>query len=245
MPRFFLPPEAFSASHVTLTGEDALHISRSLRMAKGDTLILSDGEGKEYLARLSLFTDHTVTADILEERESRCEPPYRVHLYQAYPKGDKLENVIMKATELGVSSVTPFLSAFCVKRPSGDKEEKLLIRHNRIALEAAKQCGRGRLPRVNAPLSFSEMLKTASQAAPVLFCYEGEGTRPLSQVLREMPAQPTVLSVVIGSEGGFSEKEATEARNAGCLMTGLGNRILRAETAPLYVLSALSFAYEK
>ncbi len=244
MPHFFISPSDICDSRITLTGDDALHISRALRMAVGDRLTLSDGEGNDYDSTLSAFTDKTVTAEILSVSPSKSEMPLSVHLYQGYPKGDKLEHVIMKATELGVASVTPFLSSFCVKRPPAEKEERLLLRHNRIAEEAAKQCGRGRIPRVFAPLSLSKALQKAVAEGPVLFCYEGDGTRPLPDILRALPALPKVLSVFVGSEGGFSEAEAEEARTAGCLLTGLGPRILRTETAPLFVLSALSFFYE-
>ncbi len=244
MPRFFIQRSDILDGHAVLIGEDARHISRSLRMAVGDSLTLSDGEGRELFCRLSGFTDDSVTAEILSERESPNESPLRIHLYQGYPKGDKLETVIEKAVELGAATVTPFLSSFVVKRPPADKEEKLCARHNKIALSAAQQCGRARLPRVFPTLSFDAMLKEACERGPALFCYEGIGTYALPFVLEKLPPHITSLSVIVGSEGGFSEAEAKKAEQAGCLLTGLGKRILRSETAPLFVLSALSYAFE-
>ena len=125
MPRFFLSKEQLTdMTSVTLSGDDARHISFSLRMAVGDRLILSDGEGQEYEARLTSFTEDSVTAEILSSRKSLAEPPVQIRLYQAYPKGDKLDTIVQKAVELGVSSVIPFVSERCIKRPPKEKAEK-------------------------------------------------------------------------------------------------------------------------
>ena len=173
---------------------------------------------------------------------SETEPPYRLTLYQAVPKGDKLDLIVQKAVELGVTEIVPFISAFCVKRPHEDKWQKQSARLARIAEEAAKQCKRGAIPTIAPLLDYEEMLAHAKKAELSLFCYEGEGTKPLPLCL---PAErPQSVSVVIGSEGGFSEKEAEAARACGLCPCGLGNRILRCETAPLFALSALSFKYE-
>lgn len=244
MPRFFVSESQIRDGRITVTDDDALHISRSLRMATGDRAVFSDGQGQEFMCRLTAFTEDTVEAQILEVRKGRGESPLRIHLYQGYPKADKLETIIAKSVELGVTSVTPFLSEFCIKRPAGERKEKILARQHKIALEAAKQCGRSVLPSVFPTLSFTAALQEATAKGPVLFCYEGEGTVPLSQVLRTLPTDVTDISVVVGSEGGFSPKEAEAAARAGCRMTGLGSRILRCETAPLFVLSCLSFAFE-
>ena len=144
--------------------------------------------------------------------------------------------------ELGVTEIVPFVSSFCVKRPHEDKWQKQSARLARIAEEAAKQCKRGLIPTVAPLLDYEEMLARASAAELPLFCYEGEGTEPLPACLP--PAPPHSVSVVIGSEGGFSEKEAEAARERGMRLCGLGKRILRCETAPLFALSALSFQYE-
>lgn len=243
MPRFFVSKSDIADTTVTITGADAHHLSYSLRMAVGDPLSVLDGEGWEYLCRLSFTDGKRAEAQILERRAAAGESPVRVHLFQGYPKSDKLEFIIQKAVELGACAVTPFESTFCVKRPKSDKVDAKRERHARIATEAAKQCGRGILPTVYAPLSFDEMLKKAASYPLALFCYEGEGTESIKTVLS---AHPDVreIAVIVGSEGGFSEKEAAAAKAAGLVMTGLGARILRCETAPLCVLSAISYAYE-
>ena len=243
MPRFFLSAPMTVGDTVTLTGDDAKHISYSLRMAAGEEVTLLDGEGGVYRARLSALDGTAVEAEILNALPAEAESPVRIHLFQAYPKSDKLETIIQKAVELGVTAVTPFESERCVKRPKADKVAHVTERHNRIAREAAGQSGRDRLPVVHAPLSFSEMLKEAARFPLCLFCYEGEGTLTIKEICASHK-DAREIAVVVGSEGGFSAKEAQAASAAGLAMTGLGKRILRCETAPLYALSALSFFYE-
>ncbi|MBQ4324187.1 MAG: RNA methyltransferase, partial [Clostridia bacterium] len=149
-----------------------------------------------------------------------------------------------KATELGATRITPFESSRCIKRPGAEKQDKITARLARIAEEAAKQCGRSRLPEVDRTVSFDGALSLAAESDLVLFCYEGEGTRHIREILCACPAAPASVAVLVGSEGGFSPEEAAAARAAGFAMTGLGRRILRCETAPVYALSALAFLYE-
>lgn len=245
MPRFFVTDGSLTpdVTEVTLTGEDARHISLSLRMAVGEEVTLADGRGWEYSARLSAMTKETVTAEVLSSARSTAELPFPIHLYMGFPKGDKLDTVIEKAVELGAATVTPFLSSRCIRRPAAEKGERLLERCNRIARGAAGQCGRALLPEVRPTLSYEEMLKAATACALPLFCYEGEGTEPLGRILASHP-HPASVAVIVGSEGGFSPEEADAALAAGCVLTGLGKRILRCETAPLLALSCLGFFYD-
>ena len=242
MPRFFVSKEDERDGAFLLSGETARHISRSLRMAVGDSVTLSDGEGNEYLCRLTAFTDDTVTAEVDTRRVGASEPSVSITLFQGYPKSDKMEYIIQKAVELGASEIVPFYSEFCVKRPEASRFDKIRERQQRIADEAAKQCGRCRLPRVSSPVGYKEMLQKAAESELVLFCYEGEDCRSVKSVLPEN--KPKSIAVIIGSEGGFSLREAEEARLSGAVSVGLGPRILRAETAGPCVLSVLSFAYE-
>ncbi|MBQ2719241.1 MAG: 16S rRNA (uracil(1498)-N(3))-methyltransferase [Clostridia bacterium] len=244
MPRFFITDGSLSptATEAVLTGEEARHVSLSLRMAVGEELTLSDGEGNEYRARLTSLTPERCVAEVLAVAPSDTEYPFPVRLFMAYPKGDKLETVIEKAVELGATEITPFFSSRCVRRPAEDKSARLLSRYNKIAVAAAGQCGRARLPRVGETLSYGGMLAAAAAYETVLFCYEGALTRPIAEVLGPLDS-PRSLAVVVGSEGGFSEEEATAAREAGMAMTGLGKRILRCETAPLVALSCIGYRY--
>ncbi len=245
MPHFFLDGESrlsLEEGRITLLGDSARHIALSLRMAVGDSLSVSDGKTSVYECALTSITPAAVECTVLSEKRGEGEAPFPIHLYMAYPKGDKMETVIQKATELGATSITPFFSSRCIRRPAEEKNNRLTERYNKIAKEAASQCGRCRIPTVNTPLSFEEMLKRATEAELPLFCYEGGGTRSLPALL---PAKaPASCSIIVGSEGGFSPKEAEEAVAAGLLPTGLGKRILRCETAPLFVLSCLCYHYE-
>ena len=243
MPRFFVNSDAIGEREVILTGGDAFHIARSLRMAVGDEITVSDGEGGEYFCRLSRIRDDECIAEILTRGSSSSESPVKISLYMAYPKSDKLELVIQKAVELGAYEIIPFESSRCIKRPKADKVEKQTARLERIAEEAAKQCGRGILPRVGEPISFSEMLRRAGEAECPIFCYEGEGARSVKAVLAEN-ADKKSFSVIVGSEGGFSPEEAEAAIAAGLHSVNLGPRILRCETAPMYALSAISYFFE-
>ena len=243
MPRFFVENGALADGGVTIVGRDAYHIARALRMAVGEEITVCDSDGREYACRLTRIRDDEVTGEILGAARGESESPVRIHLYMAYPKGDKLETVVQKATELGAASVTPFLSERCIRRPRPEKLAAETQRLSRIAAEAAKQSGRCALPAVSAPLSFSEMLSAASRAELALFCYEGKGVRQLPAILAEHP-EVSEISVVVGSEGGFSDAEAEAAREAGFAMCGLGRRILRCETAPLFALAGISVLLE-
>lgn len=243
MPRFFVPQDAVSDGTVTVTGNDALHIARALRMAVGEEITVCTPDGTGHTCRLSRIRDEEVTAEILSSAPGETEPPLKIRLFMAYPKGDKLETIVQKAVELGAASVTPFDSERCIRRPRPEKIAAETLRLNRIAHEAAKQCGRSVLPSVTSPLSFREMLAAAGESDFTLFCYEGEGTEPLTSLLGKI-GTPGSLSVVVGSEGGFSPEEAAHCREAGFLMCGLGRRILRCETAPLVALSGILFCYE-
>lgn len=243
MPRFFVKREDISDGVARICGDDAFHIARSLRMAEGDEVTLCDGCGKELFCRLTRIRDEECLLEVISEKESESEPPVYITLFMAYPKGDKLEVVIQKAVELGASRIVPFESSRCIKRPKAEKQEKQTARLRRIAEEAAKQCGRGRLPEVTPPMSFEEMLEEASKSTLPLFCYEDETGLGIKEALEATPL-PESISVIVGSEGGFSPEEAEATKNFGIKSVTLGKRILRCETAPSFALSAISYRYE-
>ncbi len=247
MPRFFVDVNQISDGEVTLTGDDAHHISRSLRMAAGEQITVCDGNGMEYRCELTAFLPDRVCGRILEQCAAETEPPYQATVWQALPKGEKLDSIIQKSVECGAFEISLFESERCIVRmKEGDRKGE---RRNRIALEAAKQCGRGMVPKVNAPVSFTEAVKEAAKADLALFCYEGEGTQPLPEAVKsfcEGFSMETVpkISVMVGSEGGFSKSEAERAEACGMKLVGLGKRILRTETAAAFVLGCLSYEME-
>ena len=244
MPRFFIRQQQIEEDTVRILGEDAHHISRSLRMAVGERITVCDMQSIEYECELMDFLEGEVRARILTSKPSENEPLCYVRLFQALPKGDKLDSIIQKAVECGVGEIVPFESERCIVRIKADAEEKKYQRRNKIAESAAKQCGRSSIPEVKHSVGFSEMLKLACESDVCLFCYEGDGTLPLGRILKERLLEeksdkPRSISVVIGSEGGFSQSEAKRCADAGMVMTGLGKRILRTETASGFVLASL------
>ena len=244
MPKFFISKDNINKDDLTafIEGDDARHIARSLRMAVGDGIVISDGEGEEYSARLDRIRDERCELSLTERLEIKTEPRTEITLFMAYPKSDKLETVIQKATELGVSRIVPFESSRCIKRPPKDKAKERTARLQRIAEEAAKQCGRARIPTVEECTVLRDVVSRMKDFDIPLFCYEGRGTEPLKAHIKGK--SPATVAIVVGSEGGFSEAEAEEFSLAGAKMTGLGARILRCETAPDYVLAALSYEFE-
>ncbi len=252
MPRFFLSPEllrsaAAQSAPVEIGGENARHISLSLRMKTGDRLLLCDGEGMEYDAAITAITSQAVTVQIDREYPSRSESPVASVLYQAIVKGDKMDTVIQKAVELGVSEIVPVETLRCVAKISPEAAEKKILRWQKIADEAAGQSGRGVLPKVHWPMNFSDAAKRATQTVwdesrVALICYEGEENQTLKTLLP--PAPPKQVSFFIGPEGGFEPTEIELAARLGILPAGLGRRILRTETASSFVLSSLCYVYE-
>ncbi|MBQ8340890.1 MAG: 16S rRNA (uracil(1498)-N(3))-methyltransferase [Clostridia bacterium] len=245
MPRFFVTSSQINGDTVTITGDDAHHLSFALRSAPGERITVCDMSRTEYQCELTEFLPDTVRAKILSSSPANTEPPVHITLYQALPKGDKLDTVIQKAVECGVCRIVPFESERCVVRMKPEAEGRKTERRNKIAHEAAKQCGRGILPEVLPTVSFGDMLNMAGQADAVLFCFEGDGTCPIGRLLQDLDLpEGAELALVIGSEGGFSQKEAEAAKTAGFSMTGLGSRILRTETAPLFALACISYHFE-
>ena len=242
MPRFFVNKENICDGSVIIGAPDSTHISRSLRMAVGDEISVSDGEGKDYICRLTKIRDEECTAEIINALAS-LESPVAVTLFMAMPKGDKLEVIVQKAVELGAVRIVPFESERCIKRPSGDKIEKLTARLSRIALEAAKQCGRSVVPAVEPMTRLADVCAALPQFDLALLCYEAEKENSIKHALLSSPNAKSIC-VIVGSEGGFSPSEAERLVSAGASAVTLGRRILRCETAPDYVLSVLSYYYE-
>ena len=231
MPRFFIDGTADGRAYIA--GADALHIAKALRMRPGEALTLCDGKGTDFDGVLETVTDRQVTVRISASRPSQAEPTLAVTLYQGLPKGDKMDWIIQKAVELGVTAVVPVATRRSVARLEG-KADKKQERWQRIAAEAAGQCGRGMLPSVERPLSWSQALSRLS-GKPALVFYEGGG-RPLRELVTPSTRR---LSVFVGPEGGFDPEEIDAIRRQGGGVATLGPRILRCETAPLAALTLL------
>lgn len=238
MPRFFMDQIAPGDASAVLTGEQAAH-AKVLRLKPGEEITLCDGQGTDYAARVEAITDGQVFCAILSSGPSASEPKVHCTVYMGFSKGDKLEHVIQKATELGADCIAAFPSSRCVAKYDKKSLEKKLPRWQKIAASAAEQSGRGRIPQVIAMASYEEALTEAARADRALFFYENEQAHTLTAALQ---GDFETVSIITGPEGGFSPEEAQLAGKAGLSVCTLGRRILRCETAPLCALSAVMFA---
>lgn len=235
MPKFFT--EQVDDRQGVITGEDAAHIAKVLRMRPGKEITLCDKNANDYIGIIESVTPQEVLVEIKEVHPCEAEPSVRVALFQAMPKGDKLDLIVQKAVELGVTEIYPVMTHFCVAKPDQKSFAKKKERCQRIAYEAAKQSGRGRIPTFGDLLTLEQALeKMKEYDLPILF-YE-HSTRPLQEVLS---ASWNSAAILIGSEGGFDPDEVKKAFDSGVQDASLGKRILRCETAPLAALSVLMY----
>ncbi|PTX64849.1 16S rRNA (uracil1498-N3)-methyltransferase [Melghirimyces profundicolus] len=240
MQRYFVDSDAIGPDRVTIRGDDVHHIKNVLRMSPEDRLICCDGQGRDYLTEVESIGTDEVRCRIIDSSPSPGEPGVRVSVASSLPKGDKLEWVLQKGTELGADSFLPFTSARTVVKLDGKRAAKKQIRWQRIVKEAAEQSHRGRIPPVELPGNWRGLLEKFPSYDRVLFAYEKEG-QSLADALKGAVGRRFL--VVIGPEGGFTEAEAMEAASAGAVPVHLGPRILRAETAPLAILSCIFYSY--
>ena len=235
MPRFFT--NEIDENNITLTGSDAVHVGRSLRMKPGEPLTVCCG-GIDYNCEISEITSDTVYLSLKEKVVCAAEPNIEVTLFQAVPKMDKLEYIIQKSVELGVSRIVPMLTRRCVSRPDERDFAKKLARLNKIAAEAAKQSGRGIIPQVTPIVSYKKALEMMKELDRNVLLYEEEGGVSFGEA--DLTGAKTI-GLVIGSEGGFDREEAEACTAVGVARVWLGKRILRCETAPITALSILMF----
>lgn len=247
MYHFFIEPTAVceEAGQVVITGEDVNHIKNVLRMRVGEKIVTVDqAQGRKYLCEIRGVEEEVVSCDILSVEEEAAELPAKIFLFQGLPKGDKMELILQKAVELGCFEIVPVMCKRCVVKLEEKKKKSRVERWQSISEAAAKQSGRGIIPRVHEVISFSEALAYASDMGVRLIPYEqaenmAETKRQLEAV---KPGQN--IAVFIGPEGGFEETEIEEAKQAGVVPITLGRRILRTETAAITVLSWLMYLLE-
>ena len=237
MPRFFVAGQPENGL-LTLHGENAHHAGRVLRLRPGESVTLCDGKGTDFDCTIESVEKDAVVCRVQGSHPAETEPKQRLTLFMALPKGDKMEFIVQKAVELGVSRIVPYLSKNCVSRP--DKTEKKVERWRKIAAEAAKQCGRGRLPEVAAVVPVAQAIAQAAESETALFFYENERRTGLRDALAG--GVRDTVSLMVGPEGGFDPAEAKAAVDAGLQSVSLGTRILRCETAPIAALAAVLYA---
>ncbi len=230
IPRVFIDPENREDGHVQITGAAARHLTRVLRLGPGAELVALDGKGGAFRARIEKETRDGVSAVIEERIPATGEPGVKITLVQGLPKADKMDYVVQKATEIGVSRIIPLASERAVVRTGGERADKKRERWRRIAVSAAEQAFRAIVPEILPVMTLSEVLEAVPAGALLLFPWEEERRTPLQAVLRAQPAVPDVY-IFIGPEGGFTEAEAEAARAHGAHCVTLGPRLLRTETA--------------
>ena len=241
MARFYVPYPKIESGILKVEGDEVRHIRKVLRLRKGDPLSVFDGSGKEYEGVIVEETPSSVSILVRTISPSKRESGLEITLAQSLLKGEKMDYLIQKATELGVRKIIPFISSRSI--PLLDKAKRI-ERHRRwkkIAVEASKQCGRGVIPEIDPPGDYPQLLESVPEGALKYILWEREGER-LKQALKSA-RRGTGIFFIVGPEGGFSREEVEKARGADFVPVTLGERILRSETASLCLLSILQYEW--
>ena len=246
MRRFFVAPEAVQDDIVQFDAELARHMGKVLRLTAGEQVTVSTGDGTAYLVELAEFQKDVVTGRILERMDNLQETAIEVVLYQGMPKGDKLELIIQKCTELGVSAVVPVETSRSVVHLDSGKAAKKLERWQKIAQEASQQSKRVQVPTVGPYYNWKQFLQHLSEQNGITIVFwEDEQTQSLKALLRSQAEKPQRINLVVGPEGGLSEEEVEQLRVLGAVSASLGKRILRTETAGMAGISMVMYEFDE
>lgn len=246
MRRFFTAPEAVQGNSIVFDAELAHHMGKVLRLAPGEQVTVCTGDGMVYLAELEQFSKDSVTGRILETLENQKETDVQIVLYQGMPKGDKLELIVQKCTELGVSSVIPVETGRSIVHLDAKKAEKKIERWQKIAHEASQQSKRVQVPEIGPYLTWKQCLAQLKEddGLTIIF-WEDEQTQSLKHLLRSQNEKPQKINLIVGPEGGLSEDEVNQLREIGAVSASLGKRILRTETAGLAGVAIILYEYDE
>ncbi len=232
VPRIFTEQALAAGAELALESGPSQHLARVLRMGQGDELCLFDGSGAEYQARIVAADKRRVTVAVLESGPGLAESALRIHLGIGISRGERMDWVVQKATELGVAAISPLYTERTEVRLRGEREERKRLHWLQVAVSACEQCGRSVLPAVHEPSTLAQWLQDA----------DGERRFVLHHRATTVPGKnrmPTSISLLVGPEGGLSEAEISAAEAAGFESLALGPRVLRTETAPLAALAIL------
>lgn len=246
MYKFFVSNNQIRDKEVNIIGEDVNHIKNVLRLNIGEKLTICNKDtAKSYIATIMNISKEKVMCNIIEENASTTEATVNVDLFQGLPKSDKLECIIQKTTELGVKHIYPVALERCVVKIDKKDENKKISRWQKIAESAAKQSKRDFIPIVENIINLENICKSISKYDIILLAYENEENNTIKQELQKIHKRENVnIGVVIGPEGGFTEKEVKALISAGAKCVTLGKRILRTETAPIVMLSDIVYEFE-
>lgn len=245
MERFLVSPQNLDTDPVSLEGEGFKHLAKVLRLRAGDKVELFDGEGRAILGQIKELERDRAWISRLAPLENKGESPLSICLLQGLPKGEKMEWILQKNTELGVAAFRPLLLQRCVvKLETEKKRDHKLERLEKVVQEASRQCGRQVVPRILPPVGLKEALREIGSADRLLIPWE-EGGRPLSESLKEMgpPQSEGRLYILIGPEGGLTQDEVLAAQEQGGQVVTLGPRILRTETAGMAVAAIAQYVW--
>ena len=244
MHRFYLPPNECQGSALTLTGREAHHGLRVLRLRKGERVTVLNGVGRVFDCEVTSLNRDTIGLDVQETKDAPA-PPCEITLVQAIPKGKLLDSVIQKATELGVSRVVPLLSERVITQIDGDNSDTKTVHWRTVAIEAIKQCGSPWLPRIEPAVSLAELLARKEAFDVVLIASLQPGSRHprvwFDQFRQRERREPKSACVWVGPEGDFTEGEVAAVMAAGAAPITLGPLVLRCETAATYCLSVINY----
>lgn len=241
IPRIYHPGIAEEEGKAELTEDYLRYVTQVLRLKEGDPVVLFDGRGYEYETRIDSLGPERVILDIVT-RERVPIPEREITLAQSLPKGAKMDFIVQKSTELGVSRIIPFTSARSIPRIKENKGDTKVLRWRRIAVEASRQCRRTTVPEVGEIMSFNDMLACPAPGARGIIFWEGERKRGIKEILRDNATEATAdFFLIVGPEGGFSDEEVLKAKDRGFITASLGRQILRTETAPLAILSVIRY----
>ena len=241
MARFFVPKKSINHQRATVEGPELDHLRKVLRLGPGDSIIVFDDAGWEHEAVIRSLSAQAAEIDVLRSFQAERESPLQLTLAVGLTKGEKMDFVVEKATELGVQAIVPFASAYTVPKLDQRKIERRGERWQKIALAAAKQCGRTRIPEIFPLVNFENMVQQTAGPLNLLF-WEKEAHQTLKQVHATDPEARSIL-LVIGPEGGLGDQEADLAQRHGFKAIRLGRRILRAETAAVAATSLVQYLW--
>ncbi len=247
MQRYFISKDAVEFPKVCITGDDAHHIQKVMRMNPGDECLCAVSDETVYQCAVKAFAQKEVQLEILETHHENHELPVHIAIAQGLPKGDKFDLILQKGTECGASQFIPYEATRSVVKWAGNKWDKKADRFRKIIKEAAEQSHRSRLPELHSIHNRAQLMQLSREFDHVIVAYEesaksGEQNM-LANVFKSMPKDSSLL-VIIGPEGGFSQEEIADFIEMGYKCCGLGRRILRTETAGMYILAAASYHFE-
>lgn len=244
MNRFFVSPANVKEKSIIIDSkEDLKHLSKVLRLKPGDEIEVSDGAEWEYRAVLTEISPEKAVADITDKQAFAREPDLAVTLFQGIPKQTKMDGIVQKSVELGVKKIVPVFMERTVAVDRG-KTDKKVQRWQKIASESVKQCKRGMIPEVAEPADMKRAMSSLADFDLVVFPYENERDKTIKDMLRELDKKPETAAVIIGPEGGFSDKEAEMIKETGAEAVSLGKTVLRTETAGPAAIAMIMYELE-